>query len=112
MIPVETPAPKRPFSDQVVMKQVNINEFKLHERKLILSLILKILDKMKPAYWRIIDANSISMSFLLCFSGFLAMNTELLFDNLAQSPSPSNCYLGLTLFLLGMISHVLTLRSA
>ena len=66
---------------------------------------------MKPAYWRVIDAISISMSFVLCFSGFLVMNSELLFDNLAQSPPPSNWYLGLALFLLGIISYVLTLKS-
>jgi hypothetical protein len=75
-------------------------------------MIAKTLEIMKPVYWLIIDTISISMSFALCITGFLVMNSELFLINIARDPPPSSWYMGLEMILLGIISYVLTLKSS
>ena len=70
-----------------------------------------MLERMKPA-WHIVDKISLIMGFVLCISGFLITNSALLFGYPKQIllPIPSNWYLGLVVFVLGIISYFLTLR--
>ena len=63
---------------------------------------------MKTAYWYIIVALGVSISYITCFFGFWEMNSELIVNHIAhESPLPS-WYSGLAVFLLGMVPFIVT----
>jgi hypothetical protein len=63
---------------------------------------------MKTAYWYIIVALGVSMSYISCFFGFWEMNSELIVNHIAHEPPLPSWYSGLAVFLLGMVPFIVT----
>ena len=62
---------------------------------------------MNPKIWRCIDALGLVLSYALCFIGFSVMNWKLLIEHTATYPPTFQWYLGVALFVAGIISFII-----